>query len=133
MWQNGSSSLGKFQIIIWNFPNSELQETHFHVFYQFTNLFIFVIASQTIVRNRNSHHQQLLRDVFEEWFSIPREMWAFSYNSLMGRVSVNRVSATFRVIHPCRNWLFAKNFLARRFGENGIFSIIHLMIVIHET
>ena len=33
MWYNTSSLLGKSQIIIWNFPNSELQETHFHVFF----------------------------------------------------------------------------------------------------
>ena len=25
--------IGKFQIIMLNFPNSELQETHFHAFY----------------------------------------------------------------------------------------------------
>ena len=27
MWYNGSSAFGKFQIIIWNIPNSEIQET----------------------------------------------------------------------------------------------------------
>ena len=32
---NSTSLLGKFQITIWNFPNSELQETHF---YAFTNV-----------------------------------------------------------------------------------------------
>ena len=52
-------------------------------------------------------------------YSISREMWAFSYNFLMGRVSVNRVSATFRVIDPCGNWPFAENFLTRRFGEKA--------------
>ena len=56
---------------------------------------------QTIVSNSNFHHQQLLRDVLEEWFSKTREMCSFSYNFLMGRVSLKRVSTTFRVIHPC--------------------------------
>ena len=47
MWQNGSSPLGKFQIIMWNFPNSELQETRFHAFYQLTLLVLW----QTIFNN----------------------------------------------------------------------------------
>ena len=38
MWHNRSSLLGKFQITIWAFPNSELQETHFHAFYPHTSL-----------------------------------------------------------------------------------------------
>ena len=40
MWQNGSSLLGKFQIIVRDFPNSELQETHFHALYLFTSLLL---------------------------------------------------------------------------------------------
>ena len=32
IWQNGISSLAKFQIIIWNFANSELQKIDFHAF-----------------------------------------------------------------------------------------------------
>ena len=33
MWQNRSSLLGKFHIKILDFPNSDLQVTHFHAFY----------------------------------------------------------------------------------------------------
>ena len=41
MWQNGSSPLGKFQRIVSNLPNSELQETHFHAFYPLTSLLLW--------------------------------------------------------------------------------------------
>ena len=38
MWHNRSSLVGKIQITIWNFPNSEHQDTHIHAFYPHTSL-----------------------------------------------------------------------------------------------
>ena len=46
---NRSSFLGKFQITIWNFPNSELQETHFHAFYPHTPLLLWRIILNYII------------------------------------------------------------------------------------
>ena len=40
MWQNESSSLGNFPIIMCDFPKTEVQETHSHALYLFT-LFCF--------------------------------------------------------------------------------------------
>ena len=43
MWQNGGSLLEKFQIVIWNFPNSELQETHWKQIYKiYTYVYICI-------------------------------------------------------------------------------------------
>ena len=42
MWHNRSSLLGTFQITIWNFLNSELQETHFHAFYPHASLYVMM-------------------------------------------------------------------------------------------
>ena len=43
MWQNGGSLLEKFQIVIWNFPNSELQETHWKQTYKiYTYVYICI-------------------------------------------------------------------------------------------
>ena len=49
MWHNRSSLLGKFQITIWNFPNSELWETHFHAFYPHTSLLLWQIILNYII------------------------------------------------------------------------------------
>ena len=49
MWHNRSLFLGKFQITIWNFPNSELQETHFHAFYPHTSLLLWQIILNYII------------------------------------------------------------------------------------
>ena len=49
MWYNRSSLLGKLQITIWNFPDSELQETHFHTFYLHTSLLLWQIILNYII------------------------------------------------------------------------------------
>ena len=49
MWHNGSSFLGKFQVTIRSFPNSKLQETHFHVFYPRTSLLLWQIILNNII------------------------------------------------------------------------------------
>ena len=49
MWHNRSSLLGKFQIVIWNFPNSELQETHFQIFYPHTSQLLWPIILNYII------------------------------------------------------------------------------------
>ena len=49
MWHNRSSLLGTFLITIWNFPNSELQETHFHAFYPHTSLLLWRIILNYII------------------------------------------------------------------------------------
>ena len=42
-WSSRSSLLGKFKITIWNFSNSELQETYFHAFYPHRSLLLWQI------------------------------------------------------------------------------------------
>ena len=49
MWQNRNLLLGKFQITFWNFPNSDLQETHFHAFCPHTSLLFWWIILNYIV------------------------------------------------------------------------------------
>ena len=49
MWHNRSSLLGKFQITIWNFPNSELQNTHFQAFYSHASLLLWRNISNYII------------------------------------------------------------------------------------
>ena len=49
MSHNRSLLLGKFQITIWNFPNSELQETYFHGFYPHTSLLLWQISLNYII------------------------------------------------------------------------------------
>ena len=49
MWHNRSLLLGKFQITIWNFPNSDLQEIHFHAFYPHTLLLLWQIILNYII------------------------------------------------------------------------------------
>ena len=49
IWHNRSSLLWKFQITIWNFPNSELRETHFHAFYPHTSLLLWQIILNYII------------------------------------------------------------------------------------
>ena len=49
MWHNGSLLLGKFQIIIWDFPNSDLQEIHFHTFYPLALLLLWRFALSKII------------------------------------------------------------------------------------
>ena len=44
MQANGSSSIWKLQVVIWNFPNSELQKTHFNAFYSLTLLLFWQIV-----------------------------------------------------------------------------------------
>ena len=46
---NGSSLLGKFEITSWNFINSDLQETHFHAFYQHTSLSLWWVILNYII------------------------------------------------------------------------------------
>ena len=43
LWHSRSSLLRKFKITIWNFSNSELQETYFHAFYPHTSLLLWQI------------------------------------------------------------------------------------------
>ena len=45
----GSSPLRKSQIIIWDFSNSEPQETHFYSFYSVTSLLLWRITLHNIV------------------------------------------------------------------------------------
>ena len=49
MWHNRSLLLGKFRITIWNFPNSDLQEIHFHAFYPHTLLLLWQIILNYII------------------------------------------------------------------------------------
>ena len=41
--------MGKFQIIIWNFPNSELQEKHLHDFYSYVAIISRIIFNSTVL------------------------------------------------------------------------------------
>ena len=49
MWDNRSSLFGKFHITVWNFPNDELQETHFHAVYPNTSLLAWQIVLNDIM------------------------------------------------------------------------------------
>ena len=100
MWQNRSSPFGKFQIIIWNFSSSELQETHFRAFYSFTSL----LLQRTIFNNFISIFFQaiLLYYIFVFIFQNSKQVNFMVYICGWGSLPVR---FKIRFLEPC--WVCA--------------------------